>query len=40
VRALVLPALVMNHFGQAAPLADTPGEEVGRPFFRMARNGP
>ena len=34
--ALVLPALLLNYFGQAALLAGSPGEEVGRPFFRMA----
>ena len=34
--ALVLPALLLNYFGQAALLADSPGDEVGNPFFRMA----
>ena len=34
--ALVLPALLLNYFGQAALLASHPGEEVGRPFFRLA----
>ena len=34
--ALVLPALLLNYFGQAALLAGSPGEEVGNPFFRMA----
>ena len=33
---LVLPALLLNYFGQAALLAANPGEEVGRPFFRLA----
>ena len=33
---LVLPALLLNYFGQAALLAAHPGEEVGRPFFRLA----
>jgi KUP system potassium uptake protein len=33
---LVLPALLLNYFGQAALLASTPGEEVGLPFFRLA----
>ena len=33
---LVLPALLLNYFGQAALLAGSPGEEVGNPFFRMA----
>jgi KUP system potassium uptake protein len=33
---LVLPALVLNYFGQAALLASTPDEEVGKPFFRLA----
>jgi KUP system potassium uptake protein len=33
---LVLPALLLNYFGQAALLADSPGEEVGLPFFRLA----
>jgi KUP system potassium uptake protein len=33
---LVLPALVLNYFGQAALLASSPAEEVGRPFFRLA----
>ncbi len=34
--ALVLPALLLNYFGQAALLAGSPGDEVGNPFFRMA----
>jgi KUP system potassium uptake protein len=34
--ALVLPALLLNYFGQAALLAANPGEEVGLPFFRLA----
>ena len=34
--SLVLPALLLNYFGQAALLADSPGVEVGNPFFRMA----
>ena len=34
--AIVLPSLLLNYFGQAALLASTPGEEVGKPFFRMA----
>ena len=34
--SLVLPALLLNYFGQAALLADSPGDEVGNPFFRMA----
>ena len=34
--SLVLPALLLNYFGQAAFLAAHPGEEVGKPFFRMA----
>jgi KUP system potassium uptake protein len=34
--AVVLPALLLNYFGQAALLAAHPGEEVGRPFFRLA----
>ena len=34
--ALVLPALLLNYFGQAALLGASPGEEVGNPFFRMA----
>jgi KUP system potassium uptake protein len=33
---LVLPALVLNYFGQAALLGSTPGEEVGMPFFELA----
>ena len=33
---IVLPALLLNYFGQAALLAAHPGEEVGRPFFRLA----
>ena len=33
---LVLPALLLNYFGQAALLATSPAEEVGKPFFRMA----
>ena len=33
---VVLPALLLNYFGQAALLAANPGEEVGRPFFRLA----
>jgi KUP system potassium uptake protein len=33
---LVLPALLLNYFGQAALLAAHPGEGVGRPFFRLA----
>ena len=34
--SLVLPALLLNYFGQAALLGSSPGEEVGNPFFRMA----
>jgi KUP system potassium uptake protein len=34
--AIVLPALLLNYFGQAALLAANPGVEVGKPFFRMA----
>jgi len=34
--AIVLPALLLNYFGQAALLAAGPGDEVGSPFFRMA----
>jgi KUP system potassium uptake protein len=34
--ALVLPALLLNYFGQAALLAGSPGQEIGNPFFRMA----
>ena len=34
--SIVLPALLLNYFGQAALLASSPGEEVGNPFFRMA----
>jgi len=34
--AMVLPALLLNYFGQAALLAGDPGGEVGKPFFRMA----
>ncbi|MET0144133.1 MAG: KUP/HAK/KT family potassium transporter, partial [Ilumatobacteraceae bacterium] len=34
--ALVLPALLLNYFGQAALLGSSPGGEVGNPFFRMA----
>jgi KUP system potassium uptake protein len=34
--ALVLPALLLNYFGQAALLADSPSAEVGTPFFRLA----
>ena len=33
--SLVLPALLLNYFGQGALLGD-PGEEVGNPFFRLA----
>jgi KUP system potassium uptake protein len=33
---LVLPALVLNYFGQAALLGSTPGAEIGKPFFRLA----
>jgi KUP system potassium uptake protein len=33
---IVLPALLLNYFGQAALLAGHPGDEVGRPFFRLA----
>ena len=33
---LVMPALLLNYFGQAALLASSPGEEVGLPFFRLA----
>ena len=33
---LVLPALLLNYFGQAALLAANPAEEVGKPFFRLA----
>lgn len=33
---LVLPALLLNYFGQAAVLAASPGHEVGNPFFRIA----
>jgi len=34
---VVLPALVLNYFGQAALLANTPRVgDVGNPFFRMA----
>jgi KUP system potassium uptake protein len=34
--SLVLPALVLNYFGQAALLGSTPGGEVGMPFFDLA----
>jgi KUP system potassium uptake protein len=34
--SIVLPALLLNYFGQAALLASHPGQEVGKPFFRMA----
>ena len=33
---LVLPALVLNYFGQAALLGSEPGSEVGMPFFSLA----
>jgi len=33
---VVLPALLLCYFGQAAELASSPGGEVGNPFFRMA----
>jgi KUP system potassium uptake protein len=33
---IVLPALLLNYFGQAALLANSAGEEVGNPFFRLA----
>src|SRR6478735_7129210 len=33
---LVLPALLLNYFGQAALLLSEPEEEIGRPFFRLA----
>jgi KUP system potassium uptake protein len=33
---LVLPALLLNYFGQAAILAAHPGSAVGNPFFRLA----
>ncbi len=33
---VVLPALLLCYFGQAAELATAPGGEVGNPFFRMA----
>ena len=32
----MLPALVLNYFGQAALLLSEPEEEIGRPFFRLA----
>ena len=33
---IVLPALLLNYFGQAALLAGDPGERVESPFFRLA----
>ena len=33
---IVMPALMLNYFGQAALLAAHPGQEVGSPFFRLA----
>ncbi len=33
---LVLPALLLNYFGQAALLASSPDQAVGLPFFRLA----
>lgn len=33
---IVMPSLLLNYFGQAALLAASPGEEIGKPFFRMA----
>jgi len=33
---IVLPALLLNYFGQAALLGSSPGQEVGLPFFRLA----
>ncbi len=34
--AVVLPALLLNYFGQAALLAANPGVALGLPFFRLA----